>query len=654
MLNISNLGPTPVKPYYYSQDSHEGGLNQFLRGHPALGLTKYHVYLNKFNEEARGTLPFWGTSVNSYNQQQDSHVPQTAHPQVPEPSDLTWQMANSGRLDDLNNPELLANLSLDMELEKCVQGGNDQTGLVKTAVRKEWSEWPGFASGDLNGTTYHCNIFSGDKTNLSLNEDGETFHSIMKEDKSILMCYPKGGPETNTTGFHAEEVSCTSKALSCDNDKFVTRTTAEKSTSAMLCFCTRDMRVGSEHAYTSSALTQTEESQTADKHVNTEVCMFDMDSLTKEYITIKTERDGLLKEVNMQRTKSLVAKKLNDLKILESEYNKKREKILAGIFLQDIKPLSLDSEETDSSCIQTKMTSDAMTNVALCSHQHQDNSPSEQPSPHCENAKGTQDSHRMREAPKIDANLRPEDLNPSEAWYDAEEELPSAVNETQENSTEAKKYTGHNLASDGQKTISAVLCVSGLPNNATESDVMLWFDKYLVSEVHISALKELRVAIVTVGSHHSAEAAVRELSGKIIEGHMLQVNRINAGSQEHQVHTCTSDLDPLRSSSKSSSNQLTSLTPNLTKKKVVCISPTAQGTFVPQHYSTMGSFDIIMSKLTQRHPGVTRERIVDALLDLRAKYRGVLSGLPLRAIREMTSELLTQQPAVCKCEEAPI
>lgn len=148
-------------------------------------------------------------------------------------------------------------------------------------MRKEWSEWPGFASGDLNGTTYHCNIFSGDKTNLSLNEDGETFHSIMKEDKSILMCYPKGGPETNTTGFHAEEVSCTSKALSCDNDKFVTRTTAEKSTSAMLCFCTRDMRVGSEHAYTSSALTQTEESQTADKHVNTEVCMFDMDSLTK-------------------------------------------------------------------------------------------------------------------------------------------------------------------------------------------------------------------------------------------------------------------------------------------------------------------------------------------------------------------------------------
>lgn len=46
----------------------------------------------EFNEEARGTLPFWGTSVNSYNQQQDSHVPQTAHPQVPEVSMVSHGM----------------------------------------------------------------------------------------------------------------------------------------------------------------------------------------------------------------------------------------------------------------------------------------------------------------------------------------------------------------------------------------------------------------------------------------------------------------------------------------------------------------------------------------------------------------------------------
>lgn len=75
---------------------------------------------------------------------------------------------------------------------------------------------------------------------------------------------------------------------------------------------------------------------------------------------------------------------------------------------------------------------------------------------------------------------------------------------------------------------------------------------------------------------------------------------------------------------------------------MVCISPTAKGTFVPQHYGTMGSFDTLMMELTQRHPDVGRQRIVDALMELKTQHQGVLSGLPLGTIREMTSELLTR------------
>ncbi|KAK1788841.1 hypothetical protein P4O66_014837, partial [Electrophorus voltai] len=69
-------------------------------------------------------------------------------------------------------------------------------------------------------------------------------------------------------------------------------------------------------------------------------------------------------------------------------------------------------------------------------------------------------------------------------------------------------------------------------------------------------------------------------------------------------------------------------------------TPTALGTCVPQHYATMGSFDTIMSRLSERHPEVGRQRIVGALLALRAKHQHVLSGLPLREIVDMTSELL--------------
>lgn len=81
---------------------------------------------------------------------------------------------------------------------------------------------------------------------------------------------------------------------------------------------------------------------------------------------------------------------------------------------------------------------------------------------------------------------------------------------------------------------------------------------------------------------------------------------------------------------------------SLKNRKVVCISPTAKGTCVPQHYGTMGSFDTLMAQLTQLHPDIGRQRIVDALIELRTKHQGVLSGLPLRTIREMTSELLTR------------
>lgn len=83
------------------------------------------------------------------------------------------------------------------------------------------------------------------------------------------------------------------------------------------------------------------------------------------------------------------------------------------------------------------------------------------------------------------------------------------------------------------------------------------------------------------------------------------------------------------------------LSSSIKSRRMVCISPTAKGTCVPQHYGTMDSFNTLMSELTQHHPDIGRQRIVDALMELKAKHQGVLSSLPLSTIREMTSELLT-------------
>ena len=89
-------------------------------------------------------------------------------------------------------------------------------------------------------------------------------------------------------------------------------------------------------------------------------------------------------------------------------------------------------------------------------------------------------------------------------------------------------------------------------------------------------------------------------------------------------------------------------------EKLVNVSdvPTATGTYVPQQPSanttTMGSFDTLMARLSERHPELGRQKILEALLELRAQHRGFLSGLPLRTIVEMTTELLTTQASGSK------
>ncbi|KAK7913733.1 hypothetical protein WMY93_013944 [Mugilogobius chulae] len=582
----------------------EGGLHQFLRKHPGLELSKHHVYVKKVvSEELREHFPLSGNSVNSYNQYQGNHyqmysspASQRLDPKVQELSKLTWPMASTS--NGFTNPEQFANLSLDVELERHIQGVHPQS----TAV-------------DVNS------FFRGANHDSSGNEN---FYSILEADKSIVLCVPNQSPEKGSVS--EKEASIIESVIS---------TTEDRSTSPMTCVCTCDAMVGTEQAITKTTLTQTESQQTSDKHLNTEVFMLDLDYLTKEFITIKTERDELLEKVKMQRITSPFARIVNDLKKLETEYNKMREKILSGISLQDLKPLYTDRVEADASAVAT-ITSDIQ-KMSVSSQQHdtlKETSSSDDNSQDGEMVDFTKcDSSTAKRAvtriPKDKvSNQRTDgkDSVSSEDWFDAEEDLSSEGSGESEE-TDIK-------TTDKSKAVSAGLCVTGLPSNVTEKDLMMWFQKYNVSDVHISNFKELSVAIVIVETQQSAEAALRELNGLRVKGQSLQVERINSGRSEDQGQSSGFNSEP----ESKTQNQLSSS--SSPKKKVVCVSPTAQGTFVPQHYGTMGSFDILMSELTQRHPSVSRQRIVDALLELRAKYRGVLSGLPLRTIRDMTSDLL--------------
>ncbi|XP_023862078.1 RNA-binding protein 44 isoform X3 [Salvelinus sp. IW2-2015] len=294
--------------------------------------------------------------------------------------------------------------------------------------------------------------------------------------------------------------------------------------------------------------------------------------------------------------------------------------------------------------------------------------------------------------PEVNRRPRPggtKDHNSSEAWFDAEEDLePDGVvlkegglaevlveEGNGKNRVEGEKPHDRHTPKDfsftlptgvvGEKDQSSFLCVTDLPSDVTEREVMLWFEKYQASEVSISTFSNnLRVAIVTVSGPKMADSAVSEMDRCSMHGHTVHVAHIcspsHTGSQsqdqgrqtqQQQGPSASTKAGPsgdtpcTQDSKRKNTHITTPLMPlqlSLQKRTTVCDSPTASGTCVPQHYATMGSFDTLMARLSVRHPEAGRQRIVDALLELRAKHQGFLSGLPLKTIVNMTSDLLTR------------
>ncbi|XP_035860340.1 RNA-binding protein 44 [Sander lucioperca] len=589
---------------------------------------------------------------------------------------------------------------------------------------------------ELDGNEYNVD---DDDAILSFGDQSDNFHSIMENDQSILVCLASEDVKAQNNGVQSGPLTADGKALAASRETLnsdqsvVKKDTAEMHTSTMPCATTCDVMVGTELAMCMSDATQTENPKTADKHVVTEVHMTDLDYLTEEFLKLKMAQEELRKQKEKRKSLGCKVRKECDciqraqqaelallalqysmcrqhcwilyytsaeggqatsvpnnppvdivsvLQKLESDYNQMRDKLSTGVPLEQLKPLSVDSEKitTGASYIPAQIIDDVLGNVPSWSSQEpqkHDTSVEENGCPDDQSRNGCQPSQRKEKGIKEDREAmravtlvaqdrgaihnahKPaerqttaecKELNTSEAWYDAEEDVkPAVATQTGQDTTViAKDKTSESASTEVN---SSVLCVSNLPSHVTESNVMQWFEKYHVSEVSFPALKnDVRVAIVVINGLQSAKDAARELHGCCMQGHTLHVEHIHKAIGESQSQASASisgsessrDADKPRTSK--TERELTRqplLSSSIKHRKVVSISPTAKGTCVPQHYGTMGSFDILMSELTQRHPDVERQRIVDALMELKAKHQGVLSGLPLRTIREMTSELLT-------------
>ncbi|XP_051761638.1 RNA-binding protein 44 isoform X4 [Ctenopharyngodon idella] len=475
--------------------------------------------------------------------------------------------------------------------------------------------------------------------------------------------------------------------------------------------------------------TQTVQMATSEKNTITEVCMSDLDVLTEEFIKLKETENELkqlrsrkaslspggdhcgrvcgcdcaqrvrraelrllalqfvmcqqhcwrryftspLGESAHQGTEALPDSIAETLNTLQKDYHERRRLILAGTPLDDLKPLSVDSEKittganySPASVLEAHLDSPGST---IASGDRVDEESKEIRAP---NTEVCQDAESAPDAAKGDGNKSDKEVfshknlgsstattpgaikdpNASEAWFDAEEELGSPNQdgkmEKQNEKRESMNYKMEQKGTDESKE-SSLLCITCLPLNVTEHEVLLWFEKYNATNVCISTFSNnMRAAIVYLKNPSDAKAAVEDLNGRSLQGHTVQVVQLCRPAlaeptlSDQSCSTSETAGDGLETKGVTYSLSHGGPRCSLDRLTNVCDSPTASGTCVPQHYATMGSFDTIMARLLERHPSVGRQRIVDALLDLRAKHQGFLSGLPLRSIVDMTSELLTQ------------
>ncbi|XP_041118965.1 RNA-binding protein 44 isoform X4 [Polyodon spathula] len=277
-----------------------------------------------------------------------------------------------------------------------------------------------------------------------------------------------------------------------------------------------------------------------------------------------------------------------------------------------------------------------------------------------------------------------QDRNFTEDWFDAEENLGTVgqIDDDVGNPGVTRQTAGRNCGSNSTEAVNEdcglkcenpaeraklpdhYLCVRDLPVTVTENDLMCLFQKYQATDVWITnTANNLRLAIVTVSGTSGAEKAWKEMNRKQIHGRAIKVDPIRqpggawqsaskhcsstpAPVQEQRAESCTGKQLGVCSQTGPLIHKAEPVAPpkvfrrNYEKLQCVQDTPTASGTFLTQHYAGLSSFDKLMDRLMELHPEAGRQKILEALMELRAEKKGFLSGLPLKTIVEMTSTVL--------------
>ncbi|XP_039351447.1 RNA-binding protein 44 isoform X1 [Mauremys reevesii] len=472
----------------------------------------------------------------------------------------------------------------------------------------------------------------------------------------------------------------------------------------------------------------------------------------KIYRLVMEERECFNRNFKSEIAKTeLGSSLLSVFEELNARYESTREKIVLGIPLDSLPPLSVESKLLSifSSYVPSKLVKDDLlynsssaaekSGLEMSKHQESEISSSLKRTPPLVTPQMCLTDNRQNkhypsyknfeikyEAQDIERDCRKnQEIN--EDWFDAKENFTvtdfsvalQGNEKQQENlqkvisTTEIKMV--ENTKSEPNKHY--FIHVGGLSPSVSEVDLRSHFQKYQVLEVSICEFStNYRYASLSFKQASKAKLAVEEMNGKEIKGKAVNVRPVKTAGEYifpasqkvsrplHYENQTTDNLEeniqvrttcsvpdslkvpsttstslkvlsppsvssavpaPILASSKVLSSDLQplrhesghllfsvdqqSIRENPLQIKPVQFSPNPSATFIPPNTLNLSSFTKLMKKLKELHPKASRDKIVDALLEVRTNNKGFLSGLSINAIVEMASFVLRKSAS--KCDE---
>ncbi|XP_006746985.1 RNA-binding protein 44 isoform X1 [Leptonychotes weddellii] len=425
---------------------------------------------------------------------------------------------------------------------------------------------------------------------------------------------------------------------------------------------------------------------------------------TDIYKLIVENRAGLNRNLSSNSTKkelgSALLSVLGDLKV---RYESLKEKINKGMPLEDMPPLSVESKllstfstfastlmkeeshvfseadpEVDNQSTRDvdvssslKKTLSQMSLLSDSSHPKQDALPKEDG---LKNGDVDVDLSLLKLDDKDCKNYR----EISEDWFDAKENLTGVdLSGVQENQIEKDK--GDPKFPQEMKNIEPLrkdkgylIHVGGLCPSVSEADLRSHFQKYQVSEISIyDSSTNYRYASLAFKKNIDAKMAVKEMNGIEINGKSVNVrlvktpgeytsplsykngNKVTWNNLERSTNKEISSFSSISRLPRTRPRQLGSeqdseffpfdqkgVKKNCKQIESTKLLPDTPTQFIPPNTLNLRSFTKIIKRLAELHPEVHRDRIIDALQEVRINHKGFLNGLSINTIVEMTSSVL--------------